>query len=92
MKALLFLAALSAQPLVSEHVLEPSLANEVERALARAPTNAPPVWIAGDALGTNGLAKTQLAVRLVSSQNAAGRWMADTNDVTRLAVEILESL
>ncbi len=92
MKAFLFLAVLSAQPLASEDVLEPSIANEVEHALARAATNAPPVRIAGDVLDTNGLSKTQMAVRLVSSQNGAGRWMQGTNDVTRLAVEILESL
>lgn len=92
MKFAWLLAAFLAQPLVSEDVLEPSVANEVDHALGRAPTNASPITVKGDLLGTNGLTKTKIALKLVSSQNSAGRWVVGTNDVTRLAVEILESL
>ena len=85
----LFLAvSLTAQPLVNEEVLEPSVANEVRHALSLAPTNAPaatilPVW-------TNGLSRTQVAIRLVSAQGADGRWIVGTNDVTSAAVALLE--
>ncbi len=92
MKLAWLLAAFLAQPLVSDDVLEPSVANEVDHALGRAPTNAPPLTIKGDLLGTNGLTKTQIALKLVSAQNREGRWVLGTNDVTRLAVKILESL
>ncbi len=92
MKLAWLLAAFLAQPLVSDDVLEPSVANEVDHALGRAPTNAPPSTIKGDLLGTNGLTKTQIALKLVSAQNREGRWVLGTNDVTRLAVKILESL
>ena len=83
--------AIVAQPLVSEDVLEPSVMNEVEHALAVAPTNAPPVTVAWDP-GTNGLSRTALALRLVSSQRADGRWFDGTNDVTAVARRLLESL
>lgn len=92
MKLAWLLAAFLAQPLVSDDVLEPSVANEVDHALGRAPTNAPPLTIKGDLLGTNGLTKTQIALKLVSTQNREGRWVLGTNDVTHLAVKILESL
>ena len=80
-----------AQPLVNEDVLEPSVMNEVEHALAVAPTNAPPVTVAWD-LGTNRLSRTALALRLVLSQRADGRWFDGTNDVTSVARRLLESL
>ena len=90
--AFLFVAvAIVAQPLVNEDVLEPSVMNEVEHALAVAPTNAPPVTVAWDP-GTNGLSHTALALRLVSSQRADGRWFDGTNDVTAVARRLLESL
>ena len=90
--AFLFVAvAIVAQPLVNEDVLEPSVMNEVEHALAVAPTNAPPVTVAWDP-GTNGLSHTALALRLVSSQRADGRWFDGTNDVTAVARSLLESL
>lgn len=86
---------LSVQPLADEDCLEPSIQNEVDHALSIAPTNAPPVdaaFAATDPLGTNALSKTAIAIALVSAQGGEGRWMAGTNDVTRLAVEILEGL
>ena len=81
---------LTAQPLVNEDVLEPSVRNEVGHALAMAPTNAP----ASRSLpfSTNGLSRTQIAIRLVSGQRSDGRWLAGTNDVTAAAVECLQSL
>jgi len=57
-------------------------------AFAAAPTNAVPV----DIFGTNGLSATEIAIRLVSSQRADGRWTSGTNDVTDAAVRILLSL
>lgn len=77
MKALLLALTIAAQPLVSPDVLEPSVQNEVDHALARAPTNAVPA----DA--------TALAIALVSAQQADGRWLVGTNDVTAVAVAIL---
>ena len=88
--ALALAVTISAQPLVNEDVLEPSVCNEVCHALSLAPTNAPaatilPAW-------TNGQNRTQIAIRLVSAQRADGRWLAGTNDVTSAAVEILRGL
>ena len=93
---------LTAQPLADEDVLEPSVQNEVEHALALAPTNAPafapvPVvtvttnWVT-DVFSTNGLAATEIAIRLISSQKSDGRWYFGTNDVTSAARAILETL
>ena len=82
--------AVVAQPLVSEEVLEPSVLNEVEHALAIAPTNSPAP--AGLPFATNGLSRTDLAIRLVSSQREDGRWLVGTNDVTAVAVGLLKSL
>lgn len=108
-------AALVAQPLVNEDVLEPSVENEVVHALARAPQEAAMPQCAatskcaatpkGDAtllsraeklylhsFATNGLSATDRAIRLVSSQQADGRWRVGTNDVTRVAVLLLHRL
>lgn len=88
--ALAFAAVLTAQPLVNEDVLEPSVRNEVRHALAIAPTNAP----AATALPipTNGLNRTQIAIGLVSAQKGDGRWLAGTNDVTSAVVELLKEV
>jgi len=90
-------AFMVAQPLVDEDVLEPSIENEVFHALDIAPTNAPPCAISRDEavaalVGTNRLSATERAIRLVSSQKADGRWFSGTNDVTRIAVDLLSSL
>ena len=90
-------AFMVAQPLVDEDVLEPSVENEVAHALAMAPTNHPPCAVSREEavaalLGTNRLDATARAVRLVSSQRADGRWLAGTNDVTSVAVELLDLL
>lgn len=88
--ALAFAVVLTAQPLVNEDVLEPSVRNEVRHALSIAPTNAP----AATALpiSTNDLNRTQIAIGLVSSQKGDGRWLIGTNDVTSAAVELLKEL
>ena len=88
--ALALAVSVTAQPLVNEDVLEPSVRNEVRHALSLAPTNAPaatvlPAW-------TNGQNRTQVAIRLVSAQRADGRWLAGTNDVTSAAVGLLKEV
>ena len=88
--ALAFAAVITAQPLVNEDVLEPSVRNEVRHALSVAPTNAPPA--ATLPISTNGLNRTQIAIALVSAQEGNGRWFAGTNDVTSVAVELLRGL
>ena len=86
--ALALAVTITAQPLVNEDVLEPSVRNEVLHALSLAPTNAPAATV--PAAWTNGQSRTQVAIRLVSAQKADGRWLAGTNDVTTAAVEILK--
>ena len=88
--AFVLAVSITAQPLVNEDVLEPSVRNEVRHALSLAPTNAPaatilPAW-------TNGQNRTQVAIRLVSAQKADGRWLVGTNDVTSAAVELLKEV
>ena len=80
--------------------LEPSVQNEVDRAVSlgerwlaaqvpEACTNAPPA----DLFATNGLARDRIAVKLVSMQRSGGWWLVETNAApTRLAVEILKGL
>ena len=89
-KALVIAAVITAQPLVNEDVLEPSVRNEVRHALSLAPTNAPTATVLP--VPTNGLNRTQLAIRLVSAQKADGRWFVGTNDVTSAATELLKEL
>ena len=81
---------LTAHPLANEEVLEPSVRNEVEHALSLAPTNAPAAFDLPFA--TNGMSRTQIAIRLVSLQRSDGRWRVGTNDVTSSSVELLKSL
>lgn len=90
--------AVFAQPLVDEDVLEPSVRNEVDRALSLAPSNdfvrAGALLKAGEfgfgVFGlTNGVSRTDAAIRLVSSQRGDGRWLSGTNDVTAAAAAIL---
>ena len=89
---LIFAAAITAQPLVSEDVLEPSVLNEVDHALSIAPTNSVPVTPALFTFAalweTNGASATARAIALVSSQRG-GRWFHDGRDVTPVAVRIL---
>jgi len=89
-KTLVLAAVITAQPLVHEDVLEPSVLNEVDHALSRAPTNAPPIALLPFA--TNALTRSQLAIRLVSAQGADGRWRVGTNDVSAAVVKILREM
>jgi hypothetical protein len=84
-------AAIVAQPLANDDVLEPSVLNEVEHAISVAPTNPPPPSAAWDPK-TNGLSQTAVAIRLVASQRADGRWLDGTNDVTAAALRLLEAI
>ena len=79
--ALVFAAVLTAQPLVNEDVLEPSVRNEVRHSSA-----------ATLPIPTNGLNRTQIAIGLVSAQKGDGRWFVGTNDVTSAAIELLKEL
>ena len=88
--ALVFAAVLTAQPLINEDVLEPSVRNEVQHALSIAPTNAPMAMVLP--IPTNGLNRTQIAIGLVSAQKGDGRWFVGTNDVTSVAIELLKEL
>ena len=91
---LILIAFFTAQPIVDEDVLEPSIQNEVDHALSLAPEfdDLDIYFPTNDYFGTNGLSKTEIALKLVSSQKAGGRWFIGTNDVTRAAVDILQSL
>ena len=96
MKALLIalLAALVVQvPADPDGPLEPSVLNEVEHALSRAPacaTNAPAAF--GDIFATNGLSATAVAVSLVSRQGSSGEWIVNGTNATAEAVAILMAL
>lgn len=93
MIARLFLLAVAivVQPLADEDILEPSVANEVDHARALLPTNALPAPTprAFALIGTNGLSRTALAIRLVSLQRPDGRFFVGTNDVTSAAAPLL---
>ena len=86
-------AFITAQPLVDEDVLEPSVQNEVDHALGRAPTNEVAVSEASAAFAslwaTNGASATKRAIALVSSQRADGRWVYMGKDVTPAAARLL---
>lgn len=99
MTAFLLLAiptAVTVHPLPSEAVLEPSVQNEVEHALDRAPEALPPPSPAAASYfrlwETNGLSAAKAAIALVSAQRADGRWFVGTNDVTTAAVLTLRRL
>ena len=94
---LLLAVTLTAQPTVSPDVLEPSVQNEVDHAVARAADAATNAWTVAMAdfarlYETNGLNATEAAIRLVSTQRPDGRWLVGTNDVTAAAVRILRDL
>lgn len=86
-------AFITAQPLVDEDVLEPSVQNEVDHALALAPTNEVEVSEASVAFAslwaTNGASATERAIALVSSQKDGGRWTFGGKDVTPVAARLL---
>lgn len=90
---ILIAAAIVAQPLVDAEVLEPSVRNEVDHAVSRAPTNEVPLSAESVAFAalwtTNGASATDRAIGLVSSQLHDGRWMFRGSDVTPVALRQL---
>ena len=84
-------AVITAQPLVDEDVLEPSVQNEVDHAISLASTNEVTLTCAAVAFAelyaTNGMSTTSRAVSLVSTQKG-GKWFHDGADVTPVAVEV----
>ena len=102
--ALPLAAALALPTFVSEDVLEPSVRNEVDHAIARAPVEAwtaatnvsaevrGAAWVREDGSATNALSATAIALKLISTQGADGRWRCGTNDWTVTALRILRTL
>lgn len=92
---LLLFAVLTIRPLTSGDVLEPSVQNEVDRALSVARTNEVPMTAAAVAFArlyeTNGLNATACAISLVSSQKD-GSWFYRGTNVTPVAVRLLRDL
>ena len=99
--AILLASALTVQVVADpDGPLEPSIMNEVEYALGRvsadavggasSATNATAAL--GDVFGTNGLSATEIAVKLVSRQDRAGRWIVNGTNATSEAVAILTFL
>ena len=91
-KAFIIAVVIYAQPLVDEDVLEPSVRNEVDRALSLAPSNevAKGSRLSFEVFGlTNGVSRTDAAIKVVSSQKSDGRWFSGTNDVSAAASAIL---
>lgn len=92
-KSILLFSVITAQPLVNEEILEPSVANEVEHALALVPTNIVPKNAAmvdfARFYATNGLNATQRAIHLVSAQKG-GCWFYQGTNVTPVAVQLLQ--
>jgi len=72
--------------------LEPSVLNEVEHAISRAKPAEKPHPVAGDVFGTNGLSRTAIALKLVSSQTADGTWLVNGTNFTAEAVRILSHM
>lgn len=89
---ILFSVAITAQPLVSGDVLEPSVQNEVDHALSLVPTNTVPMTASAQAFArlfeTNGMNATSRAITLVSWQKD-GSWFYQGTNVTPVAVRIL---
>ena len=89
----IFAATITAQLIGGGDALEPSLVNEVERALGLAPAETNAVaTVVGDVFATNGLSATATAVRLVSLQRGDGRWFVGGTNQTAEAVRILEAV
>lgn len=99
-------AAIEIGTITSEDVLEPSIQNEVDHALSRSSAFDEPVtnaltgasstnfmsFVHIPSFWTNGLSATDKAIKLISLQNAEGRWFDGTNDVTRSVRAILQNL
>ena len=88
------LAATFTVPIINDsgYTLEPSVINEVEHALDRAPTNPPPLNVSYDIFGTNGLSASDIAIKLVSCQDSDGCWKVNSTNATSEAIKILSLL
>lgn len=100
------IAAIEIGTLASEDVLEPSVQNEVDHALSLSSAFDEPVTnvtVGASSTNfmsfahipsswTNGLTASEKAIKLISLQNAEGRWLDGTNDVTRSVRAILQKL
>ena len=89
--AILFGAVFTVTPPANPEVLEPSVLNEVEHALARAP-RAPRFRADAKLKFTAGATATDRAIALVSAQRPDGRWLDGTNDVSFAAIRELNRL
>ena len=89
-------AAATVQLPANDAILEPSVLNEVERAIGRAPAAKREMSSASRDFArlyeTNTASATAKAIALVSSQRADGRWLSGTNDVTQAAVLVLRRI
>lgn len=93
------ICSVNLQALPHSDVIEPSVLNEIDHALNRAPENAAyiPQVMVGDALKylgvSNGMSNTETAIRIVSSQNRDGRWISKKGlDISLAAIETLKTL
>ena len=106
---MMFAAAFSVQPLPqTDGPLEPSVQNEVDHAIGLGEkwlaefvahdlqypaTNREPRTTSRELGLTNGQTRTEIALKLISTQKGSGWWLTETNAApTRLAVEILKGL
>ena len=90
-------AVITARPLANPDILEPSIQNEVDHALAIVPTRPAETNIAIIAVqrefshiyATNGMNATERAIALVSAQKN-GEWFYHGTNVTEAAVKLLQ--
>lgn len=113
--AIVFGATFGLNPVANDDapVLEPSIRNEVDHAIAsgerwlakNAPLHGRVCGVTGNCLrdvsrgakeifdSTNGLSRTRIAIKLISSQRGEGWWVSPTNAApTRAAIQILKGL
>ena len=97
MRTLLVAAALVVRPPANPDILEPSIQNEVDHALAIVPVRPAETNLAVIAVqrefariyATNGMNRTERAIALVSAQKN-GEWFYRGTNVTEAAVKLLQ--
>jgi len=95
MKPILTVLALtiSANVINDGDALEPSVLNEIEHALALAPAPRPGEGaVTANSFSTNGLSASDAAIRIVSRQQADGRWLVNGTNCTAEAVAALKAI
>jgi len=95
MKLTLSILALtiSANVINDGDALEPSVLNEIEHALSRAPELQPGETVSTtNSFSTNALSASAVAIRIVSRQGADGRWFVNGTNCTAEAVRTLRDL